>query len=422
MAFHQRFKEVAFLMSQEKRIRGSRFFTLLVALTVAFFLLPFTINAAEKSAEDDNRPARGIEVFPEYPTVVVPAGEDVKMDVMVVNKGKADEEVLLKLTDIPKGWTTRLKTYSFTIKGVYVPAGETKTVTFLAEPKKETGVGDYTFGIEGSSEDGALRSENAIAVEVISKEKEPKKENIVITTSYPVLRGPSDAKFEFSLQVENKMDEDRVFNLVAQGPNDWEINFKPAYEDKYISSLRLKGGQSKSVAVQVKPALNAEAGEHPIEVTVSSGESKAQAKLKVLLTGTYKIDLGTITGLLSLNAQRGKEANYSLYLKNSGSAMQREISFLSVKPENWKVEFDPEKLENVQPGDVKQVEVKITPDEGALVGDYSVVVNAKGERASDNMELRTTVKASAVWGWVGVGIILLVIAGLCALFIFLGRR
>jgi uncharacterized membrane protein len=141
-----------------------------------------------------------------------------------------------------------------------------------------------------------------------------------------------------------------------------------------------------------------------------------------LLTGTYKIDLGTITGLLSLNAQRGKEANYSLYLKNSGSAMQREISFLSVKPENWKVEFDPEKLENVQPGDVKQVEVKITPDEGALVGDYSVVVNAKGERASDNMELRTTVKASAVWGWVGVGIILLVIAGLCALFIFLGRR
>jgi uncharacterized membrane protein len=95
---------------------------------------------------------------------------------------------------------------------------------------------------------------------------------------------------------------------------------------------------------------------------------------------------------------------------------------MSFKPENWKVEFKPEKLPSLEPNELKQVEVTITPYEEALVGDYSVGLGISTEKASKNLEFRVTVKASTAWGWIGIGIIVLVVIGLTGLFHFLGRR
>jgi uncharacterized membrane protein len=224
------------------------------------------------------------------------------------------------------------------------------------------------------------------------------------------------------LEVDNKLDKDTIYNLSSQGPENWEVNFKPAYEDKFISSLRVKADQSQSMAITVKPFPLAKPGEYPIWVRVSSAEAKAEVELTVVLTGTYKLDAGTATGLLSLNAVRGKEGNISVYVKNSGSALLNNVAFMSIKPENWKVEFSPEKIETLPPGELKQVEVSITPAEKALVGDYSVGIRADAGKLSKNMELRVTVLASTAWGWIGIGIIVLVMVGLVVLFIRLGRR
>lgn len=377
-------------------------------------------NAAQ-GEEKDRKPERAISIYPEYPVVVARKGEEVRMDLRVVNGGKSDEDVLLALVQVPDGWKARIKTYSFPVKGVHVPKDSNKTLTLLAEPEKTVGPGEYSFKVRATTRDGKLSHENTVTVEVAS-DVQAKEEDIVLTTSYPVLRGPSDATFEFSLDIQNKTDQETSFDLMAKGPKDWQINFKPAYEDKYISSLRLKENQSRNVAVQVKPPRLAPIGEYPIEVTVSSGKSKAQAQLTVVLTGTYKLEAGTPTGLLSLSAQQGKTTQVSLYVKNTGTAPNHDITFLSFKPENWKVEFQPERIEVIEPGDFKQVEVRITPAQEALVGDYSVGVSVKGEKANADVELRVTVKASPFWAWVGIGVILAVIAGLCVLFIVLGRR
>jgi uncharacterized membrane protein len=155
---------------------------------------------------------------------------------------------------------------------------------------------------------------------------------------------------------------------------------------------------------------------------VTAGNATADIDLQVVLTGTYKLEAGTPDGLLSLNASPGKTANMSVYIKNTGSAPNQNISFMSFKPENWKVEFVPENIDMLEPGDLKQVEVKITPADKALVGDYSVGVQVQGEKASKTLEFRTTVKASAAWGWIGIAIIVVVIGGLTALFRKLGRR
>ena len=68
----------------------------------------------------------------EYPGVQVPVDENVSMDIIFHNKGKTDENVDIRMAEIPQGWEAKVKSYRFTVTGVHVPAGADKTLTFEA--------------------------------------------------------------------------------------------------------------------------------------------------------------------------------------------------------------------------------------------------------------------------------------------------
>jgi uncharacterized membrane protein len=403
-------------------MRQTNFFTpvLLTALLVLVGWPALAVHAAESEA---SRPARSIQLAVEYPGIEIGPGEDFSMDVIFRNKGRSDERLNIWLEEVPEGWNASIQTYRFKVSGIYVKSGEDATLTFEAQPGEQVQPGEYRFLIAARTADDRYKMRQAVVVRVSAEQKEQKdSKGVKLNTSYPVLRGPSDAEFEFSIEVDSKLDEDAVFDLFAQPPDGWEVNFKPAYESKFISSLRLKANQSSTVAVQVKPPAQALTGEYPIDIRVSSGAARADARLVVHLTGTYDLDVGTPNGLLSLDANPGKQANLSIYVKNSGSAVNNQISFMSFKPENWKIAFSPEKIASLKPGELKQVEITITPYEDALVGDYSINVKVDGERVSKNNEFRVTVKASAAWSWIGIAVIAAVVGGLTFLFRKLGRR
>jgi uncharacterized membrane protein len=394
----------------------------LCAVTVMLSLAAAPALAQSGEEKKKDLPPRAISIAAEYTGVVVPVGEKVSLDLTVTNGGRQDEDIEVTIPSVPKGWKAKISTYSFGITGVHVASDKSKSLTLKLDPESGTEAGKYVFPIKAVTQDGKLSATSQVTVHVKEGEKDKDSSGINITTSYPVLKGPTDAKFEFSLEVENKTDKEGIFNLAAQGPENWEINFKPTYEDKFFSSLRIKQGASQTVAVQVKPYLLAEPGKFPIKVKVSSDTAKAEAELVIMLTGTYKLEAGTPSGLLSLSAVRGTEANMSFYVKNTGSAPQNNVKFVSFKPENWKVTFKPEKFDTIPPGELKQVEMVITPADQALVGDYSVAASVEGEKANKTLEFRVTVKASTAWGWVGIGIIVVVLAGLVVLFMTFGRR
>ena len=388
-----------------------------VLLTLVFLIPALSLGQEEKK---DTRPERAIAVYPEYSGVIVSKGEAVRMDLIMDNGGRKDETIDVTISQVPKGWKAMLKGGNYQVTGMFVPNGKSRNLALTLESDKTVGYGTYVFNIDGQTTDKKLTSAHTLTVTV--QQRTSGADDIQITTSYPVLRGQTDARFEFSLEVMNKSEADRNFNLFALAPEKWEINFKPAYEAKQISSLRIKGGQSQTVAVEVNPVRDAVSGEYPIQVSISSGDKKAEVKLTVALTGIYKLDAGTPTGILSLEAMAGKPANFSVFVKNTGSAVNRNVTFSSFKPENWDVTFKPEKIEALEPNALKQVEVTVKPAQQALVGDYSVGVMVTGEKSDKTIEMRVTVKASTAWGWIGIGIILFVILGLMALFIRLGRR
>jgi len=400
-----------------------RLFQILVGLMVAGAAGLWSGRAAEKESATD-LPGRSLTAAFQYPGITLGPDDSVSVDLLIKNRGRSDETVLVDVTEKPKDWVVEVKRFSTLVSGVFVASREDQTLTLSAKPAgkevKKLPPGTYRFAVKARSADGALEQAAAVTVTVVSAEKAA--ERVSIETSYPTLRGPSGDKFSFSLDVKNDTGQDAVFNFRATTPPGWETSFKPAYESKQISSLQITANSSKTVEMEVTPPYNAQAGEYDFRVEAAAPRAKAEKDLKVVLTGTYGLKAGTPSGVLSLVTERGQKASITLVVQNSGSAPQREVKFDAFKPENWKVEFKPEKLENIEPGAFKQTEITIIPAPQALVGDYSVSIQAEGEKANQETEFRVTVKAASAWGWIGVGIIVAVIMGLAIIFRVFGRR
>ena len=190
---------------------------LLVVLIFCLILPSFLLAQEEKK---DLRPERGIAIYPEFSGVIVSKGEAVRMDLVLENKGRTDETIDVKISTVPKGWKAQLKGASFLITGMYVPNGKTKNLALNLEPDKTIGIGTYVFSqFDAQTADGKFTSTHKLTVDV--QERITGADDIQITTSYPVLRGQTDARFEFSIEVVNKSESDRTLNLAAMGPEKW---------------------------------------------------------------------------------------------------------------------------------------------------------------------------------------------------------
>jgi uncharacterized membrane protein len=383
------------------------------------------------------RPEREVVVAFEYPRLELEPQGSLTLNLVVKNNGRKDETVILDLAESPAELRSKLEEYGKGVGGLFVASGEKKTLSVSVKPKNakepEPGkkpavpTGTYKFAVKAATEDGKLSQTASAQVTVKSAAAEggeEPKEPIAITCSYPNLRGANDGDFKFSINVHNNTDVEDMAALRAEAPSGWEVVFKPSYENKYIGSLKIEPNLSKSVDVEVKPQPGSEIGKYPVTVfsKLSKKDLEAKRELTVELTGTYRIQCRTLKDVLSLTAKGGQEANMSMYVINRGTAALNGVSFDSFKPENWKVTFKPERIESIAPGKMEQVEILITPNADALVGDYSVNVTTRGEKGQDDLELRVTVKPGTTWAWVGVGTIVAVIAILSVLFKVLGRR
>ena len=90
------------------------------------------LGQSDKDKDALPRPERGIAIYTEFSGVIVPPGESVRMELTADNKGKRDENISMKISEVPKGWRASLKAPNFSVDAVPVPATKTRTITFLA--------------------------------------------------------------------------------------------------------------------------------------------------------------------------------------------------------------------------------------------------------------------------------------------------
>ena len=262
---------------------------------------------------------------------------------------------------------------------------------------------------------------------VLAQDESPTEDKLELISSFPKMEITGQT-VEFSVRLKWWGSETRVFDLLVTGPKDWQIHFKPSYEDTRITAISLEPGKTeypetiKVVAVPIFFEMP-EPGERKITVEASSGEVKDTIELTAIIPVMYDFDLIPTLERYNTSATAGKDNYFSIDVWNYGTATLDSITFDSYKPDEWTINYSPAGISSLAAGDFQTIDVNIKPPPKAVAGDYSITLRASGEQVSARtLKIRVTVDRPSIWGWTGVGIIVLVIAGLAFVVMRFSRR
>jgi len=263
-------------------------------------------------------------------------------------------------------------------------------------------------------------------------------DELLVNAKFPSMTGPADSTFkfevEFTFRTQNKLGED--FDLTVSGPTGWltyiaESSYKL---DSQISAIHLEPYAVKQPVIVVAVApfwLYPEPGDYPIEFRATSPNVDEAVNMTATITARYGVSAVTTSGRLNTKTTAGNAATFNVKVINSGTAVLDNVSLSSSKPsgianEQWIVKYEPEKIENLGPGEEQEVEVLITPPSKTIAGDYMVTLKFDGDpalsSAPPSLDIRVSVATKTAWGIIGAVIVVLVIGGLVWAFRVFGRR
>ncbi len=401
-------------------------FLLLAVLAVHWPLSGTAHETAETGAsQTDNIPDEEKEPFElimAYTGITVGPGQEFEMDAEIVNPRKATVRVELEATALPDGWSAGFHSRypSYPVAGIVVQGEKSTTLEFKVKLPDDVEPGDYEVAVT-ASDDAGEKTENAkVAFRVSAKKIDTG--GLKMESQYPVLSGNTSQVFKFSIDLKNETDNPVTTALAAQSPPGWVVRIKPQFEDTQISSIALKKDSTETLSVEIQPPLQGEPGDYPIVVGARAAGLSAQVDLKVALAGTQELNMGTATGRLNAAATAGEESQVDFLIANAGTAPLTNLAFISSKPDGWEVNFRPDKVDSLNPGEVREVKMEVTAPDRAVAGDYMLAVTTNSPDVAKSIDFRITVSTPTIWGWIGAFIVGVVVLGLAAVFIRLGRR
>ncbi len=253
-----------------------------------------------------------------------------------------------------------------------------------------------------------------------------------LNCKFPVLTSEGTISFSYEIEVLYSGEgAKKTFDLNAKVPDGFNYSFQSStYGSSSIKAIQLDPIRAypETVKLTVQSLrLLLEPGEYPITMEISSGTIKQTISLKAIINSKSVIDLTTPSERLNADATAGSESSFPITVKNTGTAPLLNVTLSSTgskHPAGWTVKFNPEKIDKLDVNSDKEVIVTVKPPEKTISGDYMVSIDAQPESKSTlkTMDIRVTVLTPTIWGWVGVGIVVLVVIGLILMFWKLGRR
>jgi uncharacterized membrane protein len=380
----------------------------LVIMILAAFLLPVNqVHAAE-----------GLVLSTRFPGISASAGENLTFPLEVKNNGSTSQIVNLEVTGKPADWDVSLKGMGRVIQQVFVDGNDSNSCDLTVNIPDDAKTGEYIVTVAAAGDGGYGRDSLRLKIKI----SDARVSDDELTAKYSELKGPSDATFTFQVELTNNGSAEEIYNLGAQVEQGWQVSFKPSYEEQQVASIAVKPGETKSLEVRIQPPVNIKAGEYTIPIQAAGSVNRVTEELKIIISGTYNMEFSTPNGLLSTNVVAGKERKVNFEVKNTGSADLNNINLSSSEPIDWSVTFEPQNIENLKPGETRQVTATIAAADKAIAGDYVVSLEASTREVRKSADMRVTVKTSTLWGIVGLIIVLAVVFAVYKAFRTYGRR
>jgi len=368
-----------------------------------------------------------LEMTTAYPAVTADPGSTVRFPMTVITDvaGRVD----LTVTGQPDGWSVRMRGGGSTVSAVTTAPNAdivgqiSAAVTAEVDVPAEATAGHNQIVVQGRTSAGVTQ---ALTLDITIEEQTAG--SVSLTTDFPSLRGSTTTNFRYNLTLKNDTNQQLTFGLETDGPAGWNIDAKPQGENQ-ATTATVDAGASSPIQVTVDPPSDATAGPYHIVVRAQGGPEPVEADLTVEITGSYKLTLDTSDQRLNANASAGGASTLNVLITNTGSAPLTNVKMTSTPPRGWKISFDQETIAQIPAGSATNaqvaVAVTIEPPSNAVAGDYQLTIRATSTdeaSATDSIEVRTTVDTSPIGLLIGIGILVVVAAGLFFVFQRYGRR
>lgn len=348
-----------------------------------------------------------------YPAVTIQPGNTVTfpLDIAV----PAPERVGLAVSGAPKGWTANLRGGGNIVNAVFAGGTTAATVDLSVTVPQDATPGSQTLTVTATAAQGT----RALPIEVTVLGDTGGA--ITLTSDFPQLSGAPTSTFSYSLTLANTGTQKQTYTLQGQGPDGWTVSVHPSSNGQALTDT-VDGGATDTLSVTAQPPSTVTAGSYPIQVSVASGSQSATTNLEADVTGAPAVTLSTPNQVLNAQVTAGSTGTVSLVVTNTGSTVLQNVAVTASAPTGWTTTFAPTTIDTIQPGSAATVDATLQPSSDALAGDYDVTFTVTAGTATANVDIRTTVQTSPLWGFIGLALIVIVIVGLGWVFRRFGRR
>lgn len=348
-----------------------------------------------------------------FPSITVDPGGEATFPLSVLSP--QPERVDLAVTTAPDGFRTAIRGNGSIVGSVFTGSDPAPELELRVTVPEGTAPGTYQVVVDATAADGSAQ----LPVDLVVSDASAG--SVSMTTDFPALRGDSSKTFQFNLRLANDTSQELTFALNGTGPDGWTVDVVPTGQDQAANAV-VAAGAKQNIKVTVDPAAFADAGEYPITVVADAGQQKAETPLLVELTGSYAATLTASDGRLNTTATAGTATTYGVIVTNTGTAPLADLKLSGTAPTGWKVEWDNDTIAEIPVGGQVTANAILTPSGNAVAGDYVVTLSVKNDQVNQSIQVRTTVETSTVFGYIAIGLIVLVLVGLFLVFRRYGRR
>lgn len=362
--------------------------------------------------------AGGLDMSTYYPGISVKPGESVNFSLNFENQSGGGRDTSLTIESIPDGWDGYFKGNSNSVNRIHINSGDNEGLaTFSLTVPAETPSGTYQAVLLADAGEGVSDS---LTLDITVSEAENGQSNF--SSEYPEQEGASGTSFKFDTTLVNNRSREQSYSLSSNAPDGWQVSFTPSGQTTHVASVSVDSGGSQGISVEITPPETITKGEYSISCSAVSATETLPLDLKVTVTGSYKVELSTPSGLLSFDAYANDEKAVTLTVTNSGNVDLENLNLSSSLPSGWEARFDESAIDLLEAGASREITAYVKPSGDSMTGDYAAVFTVKNDITSGTADFRVSVKTRTTWGILAVVIIVVLIGGLGMIFKKYGRR
>ncbi len=351
-----------------------------------------------------------------YLSISEEIGQRISLPLTVSNIGEVDKKVTLQ-ADIPSGWSITFSTSSnIAVKTLLMEAGKTEQLTIEFDTPDSVSVGDYNLVISALDVNSAVLDTLELEVNLRAGTSE-----IEVISSFSEVSVKAGESITFPLAVWNKGETDALtLFTVPVLPENWDVSFIANY--LAIASIRIPSGESESIQLVVNPPNSVASGTYDLVAVIESDDGvQHQIDFTIEVVGSYELGLSLST--LYTSGTIGDSVSYTAKVTNQGETAITTLYVQADTPSGWETTISPTQVDTLSPRSSTTFTVKVNIPNDAEAGDYLVTMQAFSDQLdSSTSDVRVTAQASNTWGYIGIGIALVAVAGAALIFKRFKRR